>query len=370
MYLTITDAARLAAEIGQMNSGPRDSFCLFVAERNCPDIEELIAALNDRGISFFGGVFPGVISGGRRYDEGVVVRRLPALAPPSVVVGLDSDHPELPTFGPEVTNAGEKYTAIVLVDGLTSNISSLLSALYNRLGNSYTYFGGGAGSLSLEPAPCVFTSEGFFQNAAVVAFISKHSTLGVRHGWKHLMGPVVATRTEHNVIVELNWRNAFEVYREVVEQDSGAELTRENYFEVTKGYPFGMYREGFEDIVRDPIAVDDRGALICVGEVPENTVLNILKGEPASLIAAAGEAATACGSLGEGDEALVVDCISRVLYLEDAFADELEALGERLAPEGLGQTLEGVLSLGEIAAHDSGLVQFLNKTVVAGVLRD
>lgn len=95
---------------------------------------------------------------------------------------------------------------------------------------------------------------------------------------------------------------------------------------MAKGYPFGNLKDYEECIVRDPIEVGGNGELICVGEVPENSVLEVLKGNPASLISAAGEAATDCLEV-KGKEiagAFLFDCISRVLFLEDDFPLELK----------------------------------------------
>ena len=179
---------------------------------------------------------------------------------------------------------------------------------------------------------------------------------------------MVATRTEKNIILELNWENAFDVYRETVEADSGKKLTAENFFDIAKGYPFGIMKEGEEHIVRDPIAVNEKGELICVGEVPENAALSIMKGNRDSLIRAAAQAADDC----VGDEkrglrlSLIADCISRVIFLEDDFPRELEAVNNRIQSVDEKQTPLGMLTLGEISSYGEGFLEFFNKTIVVG----
>lgn len=371
MYLANANSRAIVEAVSDVKARDGDVVLILLGEKETPDIPQMISHLNQRDIDFFGGVFPGLIYGDEKHDVGAVIKVLPALGKPVLVRGLDAEDIALPDFGKEMANRADKqYTAMILVDGLTANISLFLSEVFNRLGNSVHYFGGGAGSLSLRQEPCVFTPEGFFQDAAVVAFIKLESSLGVRHGWQRIMGPIVATRTQKNVISELNWRNAFEVYRETVEVDSGTELSAENFFDVAKGYPFGIYKEEAEDIVRDPIAVNEQGELICVGEVPENTVLNILKGAPSSLIQAAGQAADHRQSL-EGKEvhhSLVVDCISRVLFLEGDFSRELAVVKQAISSLGDGGVPAGVLTLGEISSYGQGFLEFFNKTIVTGVL--
>lgn len=367
LYLADLSPVSLDA-VAKLDRDPGDVLMVLVAERDRPDLPRLIDSLRDHDISFFGGLFPALIHGDRRKDGGMIVQSLPAMAAPHLITSLHTDDVRIPDFHGTVAHcAGKKYTAIILIDGLTSNICFFLSELFSRLGNSVHYFGGGAGSLSLEQGPCVFTNEGIFQDAAVVSFVKLQSQLGVRHGWKQLVGPLVATKTDHNVIVELNWRNAFDVYRETVERDAESMLTRDNFFSIAKGYPFGIYREGEEDIVRDPISVTEAGELVCVGEVPENTVLNILKGERESLIEAAGQSARE--SHGPPNRTLrhrlVADCISRALFLEADFERELSTVMDGGETAGL-PVPEGVLTLGEISSYGRGFIEFFNKTIVTG----
>ncbi len=365
MYIPDADAAKVLDAVDSLSPSPGDGVLLFFGEERPPDPDDVIAGLVARDLPFFGGIFPGVISGAARCPTGAIVKVLPLAAPPVVVEGLGTDLTDGLAKIDEIDTSGG-LTAVILVDGLTSDIDRFLREMFNRMGDAVHYFGGGAGSLSLERKPCILTRDGLVEDAAVVGFVPLETHLGVRHGWRKIMGPIVATRTRKNVIVELNWRNAFEVYSEAIEQDTGKILTRENFFELTNGHPFGMYREGSEDVVRDPIQVTDSGELVCVGEVPENTVLNILTGDADSLIDAAGQAADDCfvGSNPGIRDFLVADCISRVIFLEDGFERELATVQSRIDRRVPGVVLEGVLTLGEISSYGEGSIEFFNKTIV------
>jgi len=370
MYFSSTNLASIISSIDKMNISSRDVLLILLAEKNKPDVNQLISELNKRKLNFFGGIFPGIIYDDSKFEEGLLIKILPGLGKPLLIKGLDTKNIVIPNLNDKMMNQPDKhYTAIILVDGLAPHIALLLEEIFNRLGNSVHYLGGGAGSLSLQQKPCVFTPEGIFQNAAVITFVELGSHLGVRHGWKRIMGPVVATKTIGNIIVELNWRNAFEVYRKIIEEDSGSKLTPENFFDIAKGYPFGIYREGAEDIVRDPIAVNKRGELVCVGEIPENTVLYILKGKKTSLIQAADKAAIDCLK-NDGKKVrhiLIADCISRTLFLEDEFEKELVTIKKRFTSIK-DIVAEGMLTLGEISSYGDEFLEFFNKTIVAGVL--
>ena len=371
MYLKDVSVENIISKLSNSDINKSEIALILFGEKNSPNIVELISAVNQKEINLFGGIFPGIIYEDKKYDEGAIVLTLPIVAKPYLINGLDSKEFKIPCFSEITANhSGKKYTAMILVDGLTRNISHFLSGMFNRLGNSVTYFGGGAGSLSLNQKPCLFTNEGIFQDAAIVTFIDMESNLGVRHGWENLMEPFVATSTDRNVIKELNWKNAFDVYREVVESDSGLELTKENFFSISKGYPFGISKKSSDYVVRDPISVNENGDLFCVGEIPENTVLSILKGDTKSLIGAAGLAAEESIKVDNKkiNYHLIADCISRTLFLEDNFHDELMMIKKKIGTFSNDIPLVGMLTLGEISSFGDRYLEFFNKTIVSAIL--
>ena len=356
--------------------------CICLAEKDAPELDDLQQALVDGPLDFIGGLFPSVLFDGQRYDVGAVIFSFPCKVKPLLVTGLHLDRPDV-SLPPDwraflssgVTVAGQgtgraQATALVLVDGLCRNVGGFLRGLHDGLGNNVGYWGGGAGSLSLQQRPCVFGPQGVYQDAAWVALCSAPSALGVRHGWREIMGPLVATRTDGNRILELNWQAAFDVYKGAVEGDSGLALSRAGFFEIAKGYPFGLRKEGAEAVVRDPIAVDEHGALVCVGEVPENAVLSILKGEARALTAAARQAAAEARRDGPAGASLclVADCISRAIFLQDGFVEELAALMAPFADDPKPPMMVGALTLGEISSQGLGYLEFFNKTAVVALL--
>ena len=224
--------------------------------------------------------------------------------------------------------------------------------------------------MSLQLQPCILTNEGLLEDAAAICIIDNPIQLSVQHGWQKLKGPFIATKAEKNVIHQLNWQNAFEVYKQIVDDDSGLTIEQDNFFDIAKNYPFGMEVAGEEAIVRDPIMVGDNGELICVGDVNTNTVLAILKGETDELIAFAQKVAADIQEIVLNEtisSIFVVDCISRTLFLQDAFHRELETLKATLMDEQNEELLlTGILSLGEISSRGNSPIYFYNKTLVLG----
>ncbi len=333
---------------------------LLIAEQSSVSIAALIKKANEKNIQVAGGIFPRIISNNKHYDEGIILKHFPSQVAPVFLPGIGKGNLdlELPNFDPGYRSC------LVWVDGLMDNIPRLLERLYEKYWDQMHFVGGGCGSLTLRQKPCLFTNEGFCQDGAILIPLSSGASSGVTHGWQKVAGPFVANKTEANKIIELNWRPAYEVYKEVVESHSQHRFEEGDFFSVSKGFPFGIKKEGQEVIVRDPIAVDSRGVLTCVGHVSRNVSLYVLKGEADHLIESAAVAARKATSQGPYDDCLLIDCISRMLYLEDQFEAELNALGGELKKSGSVSEVEGALTLGEISSGNEGLLELYNKTTV------
>nr|WP_321248236.1 FIST N-terminal domain-containing protein [uncultured Psychroserpens sp.] len=363
MLITTTHIDDIVASIS--NHIKEDSALLSIGEHTEIDIEQLIKALNIAEVKFIGGLFPKVIHGNTILEKGIVVNTLNHVEELYVVNNISLQNYTIPQINFE---KDEGYSLFTYVDGLTSNISHYLSELYENYGMQTNYFGGGAGSLTLEQKPCVICNEGFFQDAAVVCVMRMHSRIGVRHGWSKVKGPFIVTKAEGNVIKEINWKNPFEVYKKVVEAHSNKVFTDDNFFDIAKGYPFGIVKDNAECIVRDPLMVNDKGELICVGELEDNTLVDILNGNEETLINAAQRAAEeSVNQATHPRKAIIIDCISRILFLEDNFEKELDAITKTISNAYPNISIGGALTLGEISSYGEGYLDFYNKTVVVGL---
>ncbi len=369
MLLPSSSIPHILQQVGMLQPEADSVVLLLFSEQDVPDIPELIAALNTRNIPFLGGVFPGLLYGNQRVMEGCILKNFKTLLPPFCVTGIASSQLDgLPPFGS--VDLEHKGTALVLFDGLSPNLYCFLEELNDLLGKQCDFIGGGAGSISLRQQACVFNNEGFFEDAALVCVIDNQVSIGVRHGWEHLAGPLVATHTEGNTILQLNWQKAIEVYSDLVEQDCGLRLTQDNFAGIAQGYPFGILREKADDIVRDPLAMLDNGAIVCIGEVPPNTVLHILKGCKTTLLEAAKKAVLDCSANLDPKVptkgTFVVDCITRTLFLDQEFSQEIALIHQGVRIEHDEQEPFGILSLGELASYGAGLLELFNKTIVIG----
>lgn len=314
-----------------------------------------------------GGIFPRILHEQECLTRGTITIGLPCLAHITVIESLSGNDRDFESdldkaFSTQTIEHAK--TMFVFVDGFAAHISALIDSLYNQFGLDINYLGGGAGSLSLKAKPCVISNQGLTQDSAVLALTDLLSGIGVAHGWLPISDAFKVTEVEGNVIHSLDWRPAYQVYRETVEAHSGLRFQDDNFFSIAKAYPFGIAKLGAEMVVRDPL-MRKGDALVCVGEVARGSYVHILNGNEASLLVAAsqarGLAESAMGST-PAHGRLFVDCISRVLFLEDRFHHELDAVSDGQLP------MVGALTIGEIANSGQDYLEFYNKTAVVGIV--
>ena len=312
----------------------------------------------------FGAIFPAIIHGGQTLTIGTLVIGLPVA--PRIVTIRELSRLALPRDLLEELGEpnGAPGTAFMWLDSFSQAADALLDVFYNHFGPALRLLGGGAGSLDMRRKPCIISNAGLLDDAAVIAVLDLPSGIAARHGWVKLAGPYHVTESEKNVIHSLNWRPAATVYSAVVSSVAGEMPPPDRFYEVSRNFPFGLQRYGVERIVRDPFLVDGN-SLICVGDVPQGSLVDILTGSKESLLVAADEALMIAESRlaahGRATTLFLVDCVSRMLFLDDHFAGELALMNMP------GVEMVGALTLGEIAGTGRDYPVFYNKTAVVGV---
>ena len=328
-----------------------ERFVLLVAEETKIDLKLFKKYKNE----FYGCIFPQVLFEAKHYTSGVVALSIGEEA--DFLFVEDMKEPQLNCVG------NDMQSFIVFFDGLSSNIDHFIEELFVCSDASVSIMGGGAGKLSLVQEEVLFDSKGMYKNGALIITLSSKLGIGVKHGWTKMVGDFVVTSAEGNRIKQINFENALDFYVENL--NTKEKVTPENFFALSKSHPFGIETFSQETIVRDPLMYDDEGIFLAA-PIAENSVVSILQGDKVSLIEAVCEAT---------QEALyrirhiprnllVVDCISRALFLEDAFEEELQAI-HNLVPNS---NMFGVLSIGEIANNSYRYIEVFNKTCVIGAI--
>jgi hypothetical protein len=329
---------------------------LLVHEHSAPDVLE---ALRSRTAPYYGAIFPELVAEGAVVHSGALVAELGEDLRVELV-------PNMSSFEASTSELLKRSgTLLCFTDAFSAGIRDFLGQLFETLADGCHVVGGGSGKMTLRQEPVIFSNEGMYADAALLIGLDRTSGIGVGHGWEHYRGPFLVTAAEGNTISGIDFGPAAHLYQEVVEQSTGQFFTDENFFDLAKSHPFGIVGQGSEMVVRDPVACDG-GSIHLVGPVSEYAVVNILRGDRDSLLKAAEEVAERSLAKRDGavSDVLIFDCISRSMFLDKGFQEELDRVSRvfEVLP------LFGALTLGEIASNGSMSIEFHNKTCVVAAL--
>jgi len=333
-----------------------DQLMIMVGDKSADQVPEMMQFLNEKNVSFFGGIFPGLIVGKENKRTGFIAEILQPVYSSLVL-------PFMMRFSQDREKL-KGYTAIVFVDGLSGRMQDLTDTVYGKLGSCVTYVGGGAGYYDMIHRPCIFNSKQVYQDAMYVCVVKNKTRISVEHGWKKLNGPYYVKNSHDNVLTDLDNYTAFEVYRRVIEEEENLTLFKEDFFLYAKDHPFGIVEEDGTLIVRDPVSVNENDEIICVAGIPAGSEVYVLRGDANTLLESSLKITIAARlNAPEKYKPLLFDCISRAMFLEDRFTEELENI-----QDGMRYTVEGALSLGEIACRENGELVIHNKSTVLAVM--
>jgi hypothetical protein len=334
-----------------------EELMILVGENSYYDVESLIKYLNDKNIKFFGGVYSRLLIGDKCESTGFIIQKHEPIYSATVLPYLMRIKLDKETL--------RNSTAIILVDGLSVDIKSLTDTVYNKLGNTVKYIGGGAGFYDLKQRPCIFDNNGLAKDILHICIIKSDINISVEHGWNVLEGSFTVTESKDNTLIKLDNYPAFDVYKDIIEAEETIRLYKEDFFVYAKDHPFGIvYKNQKGLIVRDPIALNEYNAIVCVADIPEYSELYVLKGDSNTLLNSSLKIAEHCAKNAPKKYVpLLFDCISRAMFLEDRFPEELKNIQDKLV-----YPVEGALSIGEVSSLENGELVIHNKSTILGLL--
>lgn len=364
-YIESGNILQLARQLVDIEADERALSILFLmADQDKYSKEELIPLFQKVHKPIVGGVFPELIFKGERKKKGILVLPLEFRLKTQLFDLSSSSDDFFRQLEQEQSDSLDPSSVLfVFADALSANKESFVESLFNFFGINPSYIGGGAGSLRFESFPCVINNSGLHSNAAVIGWASKKIALGVAHGWHSISKPLKVTKATDNRLIGINWKPAFEVYKEIVEAHSGLKFNDSNFFEIAKSYPLGIAKIDAEMVVRDPYTEKDN-VLSLVDAVREGEYVEILHGNMESLLAGASKAREIAMLKSDKEDKVnsvfCIDCISRVMFMQDSFQRELEVVRENVE-------VSGILTIGEIANSEESFLEIYNKTVVIGI---
>jgi hypothetical protein len=256
----------------------------------------------------------------------------------------------------------------VLSDGLHVNGSELVRGLGAVLPPEVVVTGGLAGDGDRfertwvlhdgEPATHAATALGLYGDAIEIGH-------GSRGGWD-IFGPErVITRSQGNVLYELDGKPALDLYRTYL-GDFASGLPGTALL-----FPLAVWpvTEPERQVVRTVLAVDhEAGAMTFAGDVPQGSRAQLMQANFERLIESAGTAALSTGAPGAGPTlAIAISCVGRRLILGGRTDEELTAALNGL-PAGISQI--GFYSYGELSPLANGRCDLHNQTMTLTTLSE
>ncbi|NOK21170.1 FIST signal transduction protein, partial [Corallococcus carmarthensis] len=243
---------------------------------------------------------------------------------------------------------GHRRALIILPDALSGNPTEVVRGAQQEAGAGIRWAGGGAGNNLRFVKTAQFTQGHAYQDQVVViAFDAREPFgVGIQHGWSPYGPPSQVTKARGATAVELDYESAFEVYRRTA-VSRGDSLDEQSFARFAMTHPLGIPQANGEFVIRDPLSVDPDGSVRFIAEVPDGSLVRVMEGKRTDLLDAAAGAATLAREATPGavGGAVVFDCVSRYLLLEEGVQDELARFQNAL---GAGVPVVGCLTLGEV----------------------
>ena len=235
---------------------------------------------------------------------------------------------------------------LVLSDGSKVNGSDLVKGL-NAFGHPLLITGGLAGDggefistvagLNAQPTEGTIVGVGFYGTHLKIG----HGSQG---GWEMFGMEKKVTRSEGNVLYELDGKNALELYKKYLGPEADALPGSALLFPLSVSVP------GTNDqLVRTILSIDhEKGSMTFAGDIPEGAQVRLMKANFDKITNAASKAALRVRTNEKNAPrlALLISCVGRKLILKKRTDEEVEAVRSVFGNDTL---LAGFYSYGEIS---------------------
>ncbi len=250
----------------------------------------------------------------------------------------------------------------LLSDGMQVNGSELINGCRQILPEDIFLTGGLAGD-GADFNHTYVSANGPAQSGqlAAVGFYGPQLEIGwgSMGGWDNFGPKRIVTRSQDNVLYELDGQPALELYKRYLGEDAQHLPGSALLFPLTIQHP----DEENTALIRTILSVDESdNSLTFAGNVPQGYMAQLMRGNFDHLIEGAAQAAESANiHTSETSLALLVSCIGRKLLMGQQVADEVEVVADILGPK---TKLAGFYSYGEIAPDGfSQRCEFHNQTM-------
>jgi hypothetical protein len=249
---------------------------------------------------------------------------------------------------------------IILSDSLNVNSTDILRGSQEIMGTKFPIIGGSASDNLQFQRTYQYFNNTIYTDSIIGILISGNIKIGTgkAHGWHPIGKPHKITKSEFNIIKEIEDRNAIELYKEYMGKGLD-ELKLGGIAKLGLSYPLGIPLEEKEEyLIRIPLEILDDKNLMLSAEINEAEDINLMMGDKKSALEAAKKA---CREALENIEksnikfAIVFSDIGRLHLFKNEPQSETEIIKEIL---GEDIPFFGCYTLGEYApinsAEDTG----------------
>ncbi|MGE4133436.1 MAG: FIST signal transduction protein [Bdellovibrionales bacterium] len=261
----------------------------------------------------------------------------------------------------------------IFSDGLNANGSKLIDGFNEGMEDKSVVIGGGlAGDGNdFQRTFTVFNGKVYANHVCAVGFYGETmEVVSESRGVCDIFGPErVVTRSQGNVVFEIDGRPALDLYKEYL-GEKASELPASGLFFPLQVSPAD---DSEKKLVRTMLAVDeDAKSITFAGDVPQGWNAQLMRANFERVIDGAGKAAqVAVDRVPKEDDSVLViavSCVGRRLVLGERTIEEVEAIGESLPK---GSQVIGFYSYGELSPSQAGKsCELHNQTMTVLMIRE
>jgi hypothetical protein len=180
-----------------------------------------------------------------------------------------------------------RVLSIIFSDGLIDEGSNFINGLQERLGKSFPLAGASASDNMRFLKTYVYFNQDIFTDSAVGLLLGGKLNfgLGIKHGWKPLGKPRTVTKSQGNIIHEIDGQPAARIYEEYL--DRNIIQLRKELKRISILYPLGTYLAGEEEyLLRNILSIENNGSMRLQGNISESSSVRLMIGTKESCLEA------------------------------------------------------------------------------------
>lgn len=265
----------------------------------------------------------------------------------------------------------ELRAVLVYADGLNVNGSELTEGFKSVLGETPIIGGMAGDGFSFSKTVQLFNDLIADNLIIAIGLYGKHliASSGTGGGWKPYGPPRTVTKSDKNILIELDGKPALPLYKMYIGEHSAKGLPGSGL-----KFPFAVIEDGKRDIekIRTVLAIDSKAnTLTFAGNLDEGSTVRFCQATHDRLVEGAGDAANSIAATVATQQAglaICVSCVGRKGVMAELVVDEVKLVHQILGPQTV---LTGFYSYGEIAPRtNSDDCVLHNQTMTIGYLSE